>query len=363
MRINSSMKVSNLSNIKVDPLTSVEKQAMLKDSFGELAEINATNLYLFLSQLQIVVTNYLQEYERNWLRFEQSFNLINKINTISQSDNLHSAYARLRNQQGHERIAIDFIRTLEKGSYILEYVRQLLTLQTITTNFTIKASDGEIYYTDKNMANYQLVLSTFGASGNNFVSLAYDVNIDSTIETLKSSIEQNLYKITGTDIYMRIMEVKDGYLADLKARHPERAKSYIPRFDSTDAEIFNLLQQRLKNADVSSLNRALTISTYRKMRKTMGGRGGYRTTSTQLGDVGLIQDKLISQKTKQVNFARQTLIYNRFKELQRILQTQNMNEIKAGFLRMFTERQSRVGDNISKAVNREAVKMIRELFE
>lgn len=334
------------------------------ESFGEIAEINATNLNLFLLQLQSIVTNYLQEYENNWLRFEQSFNLKNKIETVSQTtNNLNSAYMKLRNQQGSERVAIDFIRTLEKGNYILEYIRQLLTSQTITTNFTIKASDGEIYYTDKSMTNYQLVLSTFGASGNNFVSLAYDVKINDTITALKSSIDQDIYKITGTDIYARIMEVKDGYLADLKAKYPKKANSYIPRFDSTDAEIFNLLQQRLKQADISSLSRALTVSTYRKMRKEMGGRGGYRTTSTQLGDIGLIQDKLVSQKVNQVNFARQTLIHNRFKELQRILQTQNMSEIKAGFLRMFTEKQSRVGDNISKAVNREAVKMIRELFK
>jgi hypothetical protein len=46
------------------------------------------------------------------------------------------------------------------------------------------------------------------------------------------------------------------------------------------------------------------MTAYRKMRATMGGRGGYRTSSTQLGDVGLTQDKLIDQKNNSVNFAR-----------------------------------------------------------
>jgi ADP-dependent phosphofructokinase/glucokinase len=53
--------------------------------------------------------------------------------------------------------------------------------------------------------SYKLVLSTFGASGNNFVSLAYDVNIDATIKLLQSSIESERNKVTGTDIYARIM--------------------------------------------------------------------------------------------------------------------------------------------------------------
>lgn len=360
--IKMNVQTPKLDNITVDPLTPSEKATMLKEAFGGISELNASNLALFLQQLSILTSNYLSEYEKNWSRFEKSFNLINTINNIPQDANLNSAYMRLRNQQGSELIAIDFIRTLEKGNYLLEYIRQLLTTQTIVTNFTVK-SDSDIYYTDKSQVSYKLVLSTFGASGNNFVSLAYDVNIDATIKLLQSSIEAERNKVTGTDIYTRIMQVKEGYLADLRVKYPERAKSYIPRYDSTDAEIFDLLQQRLRNSDISSLTHALTVSTYRKMRKEMGGRGGYRTSSTQLGDVGLIQDKMVSQATNRVNFARQTLIYNRFKELDLILKTANRMEIKNAFLRMFTEKQSRVGDNISRAANKEAIKVIKQLFK
>ena len=99
------------------------------------------------------------------------------------------------------------------------------------------------------------------------------------------------------------------------------------------------------------------------MRKSMGGRGGYRTSQTQLGDVGLIQDKLVNQQTNQVNFARQTLIRGRFADLNKALITMNNSEIKNTFLRLFTEKQSRVGDNVSRMVNREATKMIREIFK
>lgn len=357
------VQTPKLDNITVDPLAPSEKAAMLREAFGGISELSASNLALFLQQLSILTSNYLAEYEKNWSRFEKSFNLMNTINNIPQNTNLNSAYMRLRNQQGNELIAIDFIRTLEKGNYLLEYIRQLLTTQTIATNFTVK-SDSDIYYADKSQVSYKLVLSTFGASGNNFVSLAYDVNIDATIKLLQSSIESERNKVTGTDIYTRIMQVKDGYLIDLERKAAARGqtKDYPRRYDATDAEIFDLMKQRLENSDISSLSHALTVSTYRKMRKEMGGRGGYRTSSTQLGDVGLIQDKMVSQAINRVNFARQTLIYNRFKELDLILKSANMTQIKNAFLRMFTEKQQRVGDNISRAANKEAINIIKSLF-
>ena len=319
---------------------------------------------LFLQQLRIVTETYLKEYDRNWMRFEQSFNLKNRIKTKSSEENLKSAYMRLRNQQGSDLIARDFIRTLEKGNILLEYIRQVLTGQTITTTFTIKGSENEIYMTDKSEVPYRLVLSTYGASGNNFVSLAYDINVDKAIQTLTKGLTENEKRqkmITSSDIYSRIDVVKKQYLDDLNSKYPK--KKYKPIFDSKDVEIFDLLSQRLASQEISSLNQALTKSTYIKMRKAMGGRGGYRTSSTQLGDVGLIQDKLITQKTNQVNFARQTLIRGRFESLNQALMTMNHSEIKNTFLKLFTEKQSRVGDNVSRMVNREAVKMIREAFK
>lgn len=319
---------------------------------------------LFLQQLRMVTETYLKEYDINWMRFEQSFNLKNRIETKATEENLQSAYMRLRNQQGSDLIAKDFIRTLEKGNILLEYIRQLLTGQTITTTFTVKGSEEEIYMADKSEVPYRLVLSTYGASGNNFVSLAYDVDVNKAIQALTKGLtedEKRQKMITSSDIYRRIDIVKQQYLDELNAKYPD--KKYKPIFDSKDAEIFDLLSQRLASQDISSLNQALTKSTYIKMRKAMGGRGGYRTSSTQLGDVGLIQDKLITQKTNQVNFARQTLIRGRFADLNKSLATMNQSEIKNTFLRLFTEKQSRVGDNVSRMTNREAVKMIREVFK
>lgn len=319
---------------------------------------------LFLQQLRMVTETYLKEYDINWMRFEQSFNLKNRIETKMAEENLQSAYMRLRNQQGSDLIAKDFIRTLEKGNILLEYIRQLLTGQTITTTFTIKGSEEEIYMADKSEVSYRLVLSTYGASGNNFVSLAYDVDVNKAIQALTKGLtedERRQKMITSSDIYRRIDVVKQQYLDELNAKYPD--KKYKPIFDSKDAEIFDLLSQRLASQDISSLNSALTKSTYIKMRKAMGGRGGYRTSSTQLGDVGLIQDKLITQKTNQVNFARQTLIRGRFADLNKSLAAMNQSEIKNTFLRLFTEKQSRVGDNVSRMTNREAVKMIRKVFK
>lgn len=363
MKIQTKVQPVKISEISVDPLSAGEKQALIDEAFNGISEVTAQNISIFLQQLKIVTDSYLREYDKNWLRFEQSFNLKNRIQTKITDENLQSAYMRLRNQQGSDLIAKDFIRTLEKGNILLEYIRKTLTGQIITTNFTVKGSENEIYFAEKSEVPYRLILSTYGASGNNFVSLAYSVDVDAAIKAFQDSINKDMYKITGTDIYSRIMQVKDGYLEDLKQKNPEKTKSYIPRFDSTDAEIFDLMSQRLKTGDLNVLNRALTVSTYRKMRKEMGGHGGYRTSQTQLGDIGLIQDKLISQQANQVNFARQTLIRGRFAELDKALSTANPTEIKNTFLRLFTEKQSRIGDNISKMVNREAVKMIREAFQ
>ena len=360
MHLSSTVTITKaLSDIEVKPLTAVEQEQILKNSFEYLADEATFDFANFLQRLTPIISNYLKEYKTNWQLFENSFNLVNTINARTKDSNLTSTYMRLRNQRGSEVAAQNFIRTLEKGNLLLNYIRQVLTTQSIDTNFTIKGENGEIYYTEKHNVRYNLVLSTFGSSGNNFVSLAYKVDVEQTIQDLKSSIEGKSANITQEDIYMRIMTVKLEYLKELEMRNKRK---YPPRYDSKDAEIFDLMQQRLKNNDIISLNKALTKATYQKMRKAMGGRGGYRTSSTQLGDVGLIQDKLVSQKENQVNFARQTLIYNRFLQMEQALLSQDKIIIKNTFLKIFTEQQSRVGDNISKAANREAVKHIKELF-
>lgn len=363
MHINTQIKMDD---IEVNPLTLNQKQQIIEDSFGKIAQLNAENISLFLAKLQIAIKQYLIEYNTNWKLFEQSFQLMNKISELKDNtENLNSSYMQLRNQQGNKEYAERFIQTLEKGNFLLEYIRSMLTGQNIITNFTIKNNNDEIYYVDKSQASYKLVLSTYGASGNNFVSLAYKIDIPATIQELKNSAYGINNNITGTDIYSRIMQIKDEYLKDLEKKAIMRGqkKSYIPRYDSTDAEIFDLLKQRLESGDIQSLNRALTLSTYQKMRRTMGGRGGYRTSSTQLGDIGLTQDKMVTQQINRVNFARQTLIYNRFKDMDTALSSLDKNTIKQMFLSLFTEKQSRVGDNISKAVNSEAKKLIKDLFK
>lgn len=123
----------------------------------------------------------------------------------------------------------------------------MLTNQKITTNFTIKGADDEVYYVDKAEVSYKLVLSTYGASGNNFVSLAYDLDVDSVIAQLKQSASEvpgNDKSIKGTDVYKRIMEVKEEYLLDLERKAAARGetKNYPRRYDATDAEIFDLMK-------------------------------------------------------------------------------------------------------------------------
>ena len=94
----------------------------------------------------------------------------------------------------------------------------------------------------------------------------------------------------------------------------------------------------------------------------MGGRGGYRSTSLQLGDVGLVQDKYFTNRSNQVNFARQTFIKKRFEDLRESLATMNKESIKQSFLKIFTEEEDRVDESISQMANKEAKEMIEFLF-
>lgn len=352
---------TSLSNIQIQPLSPAEQERIIQDSFNQLGEISSQNLNEFLNQLNIVVKNFLNEYEIAWSSFNSSFNLENSINMSSQKKS--TAYYNLRKQQGSIGTAENFIRVLEKGNLLLEHIRKMITTQIIETNFTVKGSANEVYMVDKKSVPYSLVLSTYGSSGNNFVSLAYSIDVKGLIDDLRAQNTDKGQKllISDTDIYTRIMQVKDQYLDDYRAKNPGR--KYISYFDSKDAEIFDLLSQRLERQEISVLNLALTKATYYKMRKSMGGGGGYRTSSTQLGDVGLKQDKLISLQQQQVNFARQTLIYNRFQQLSQSLNSNDKQQIKNTFLMLFTEKQQRVSDSVSKMSNKEARQIINNLFK
>lgn len=393
MAINKQKVAVQLKDIKVDPLSKSDKAKLLKEVFKSYAEktdaLNKDNLIPFLKDFSNTVDNYITEYQRVWTEFQSSFKVdeIQKaVKAASGEYNKASAHRLLDKSKGSEVIAKRFLRTLEKGFLILEHMRTLLTQQKVVTEFTLQTSgkNAKIYRVPKSAVKYQLVFSTYGASGNNFVSLAYSTNVSSIIQKLhdslikksKSKKVQQFKEVTGTSIYNWIMDdkIKNPYLeykADkYKKEHPDKpVPVYKKRFDSKDAEIFNLLNQHMneKPFDLEELS----WEVYRDLRASMGGRGGSggpKTTAFQGGDVGLIQDKLIQSGVNQVNYARQTLIFESFEKMSNALhdmiKTEDVLSIKMKLLDLFTAtKEAAISDKFSKAYNDAAQEAINNLFD
>jgi hypothetical protein len=72
----------------------------------------------------------------------------------------------------------------------------------IQTEFTIKDRSGSVYRVNKHNVPYKLVLSTYGASGKNFVSLAYSFNVTkANMDALRNALGEELKQIDTTSIY------------------------------------------------------------------------------------------------------------------------------------------------------------------
>jgi hypothetical protein len=136
--------------------------------------------------------------------------------------------------------------------------------------------------------------------------------------------------------------------------------------------MFNLLSQMAqRQGETFNVDTVLTVSYYEQLRRDMGGSGGSggpKTTAFQVGDVGLIQDKMISASTNAVNFARQTLIRKSFLELQKALATLTEGavdtlEIKKGLLSLFTANGDIINDDITREVNAATDEIIESLFK
>ena len=138
----------------------------------------------------------------------------------------------------------------------------------------------------------------------------------------------------------------------------EKRPSNKPVFNSKDAEIYNLMYRNNYSADW------LTREKYEGLRKTMGGGGGYRTSSVKMGDVGLIQDKLITERQNQVNFASFGLVRNNLQKLSIMIKSteDNPRQLAQELIHQFTEKRSLVNDSITYWANEEAKFNIMKLF-
>ena len=332
----------NLSQITLKPLSNSQKQKIIDDSGIKsiLQSISSSNLQsqeidLFFINLSNMINNYIKEYDIAWLNFNKSFKI-----TI-QSGNF----------QGNERKAKTFIRVLEKGIFLLEYIRETITGQKINTVFIGKDSSGQVVEIDKRNTSYKLALSTWSVGGNNFVNLAYTNVIQKQIKDLQKDIEEN-YSVQ--DIYERIWEVKSQYLAIKKEK---TGKDYQRYFDWVDAEII----KRYRNKDRKvSLSRSLTTRHYDKLRKEIHRD---KVTAVQSGDSGLDQVKKITFNTKnQINFARQSLIRGHFDKMQQALKLSRSDLVKV-LKELFTFDSQIVRDKASQIANKEAIQKFDFLID
>lgn len=374
------LKRAMVKDIKLEPLSQSEIQDLLKQIFNNYSDqLNPKeDIFGFLRATQQVVNDYIQEYDKAWSLFNSSFQLektrkaeMAKLSANASVYDKQNVYVNLKSNQGVQSKGERFLRTLEKGYIILEYIRNtLLPDHQIQTEFTIKDRSGSVYRVNKHNVPYKLVLSTYGASGKNFVSLAYSFNVTkANMDALRNALGEELKQIDTTSIYQRIMSVKPEYL---QRKAELTGKTYYPSFDSKDAEIFNLLSQMAqRQGETFNVDTVLTVSYYEQLRRDMGGSGGSggpKTTAFQVGDVGLIQDKMISASTNAVNFARQTLIRKSFLELQKALATLTEGavdtlEIKKGLLSLFTANGDIINDDITREVNAATDEIIESLFK
>lgn len=374
------LKRAMVKDIKLEPLSQSEIQDLLKQIFNNYSDqLNPKeDIFGFLRATQQVVNDYIQEYDKAWSLFNSSFQLektrkaqMAKLSADASVYDKQNVYVNLKSNQGVQSKGERFLRTLEKGYIILEYIRNtLLPDHQIQTEFTIKDRSGSVYRVNKHNVPYKLVLSTYGASGKNFVSLAYSFNVTkANMDALRNALGEELKQIDTTSIYQRIMSVKPEYL---QRKAELTGKTYYPSFDSKDAEIFNLLSQMAqRQGETFNVDAVLTVSYYEQLRRDMGGSGGGggpKTTAFQVGDVGLIQDKMISASTNAVNFARQTLIRKSFLELQKALATLTEGavdtlEIKKGLLSLFTANGDIINDDITREVNAATDEIIESLFK
>ena len=248
------------------------------------------------------------------------------------------------------------------GKYFLSRFRTLLTGNSIQTKITVKTSDG-VYVVDEFDIKDCItpILSTFGGlTKNNPFSLAYHIDVQLLKE--KGLLNRN-NEISGTIIYQEIWKQKIPYLVQYKGWTEEYAKSRLA-FNSKDAEIYDLMIQMEKNAP-SSTRGWLNVNRYAELRLSMGGSGGYRTSQLKAGDVGLIQDKMVSEKQENVNIIRQQMIKENLEELLAIVKMPMSNSIliKEKLKKIFTEKESNIDNDITKLVNKEAQQAIEKLFK
>ena len=331
-----------------------------REGISDVSSVEAHDLFLnIIEPLRVAVHSYRDEFNVAVNDYMMSNNLLRQMrDTLSPSQRARTQAVEIKDKKklnNGKRATKNLIATMEKGHSLLLKMRTALTGQQISTKFMI-AHEGKTYLIDEVNVPTKLVLSQFGGGTvSNPFSLAYQ--IDTELMKSKEFLEK-AEEISTTEIWQQIYNLKRPYL-DEKSKITGKKYPNI-FYDSKDAEIYELYAQQKKTD--------LTLADYTNLRAEMGGGGGYASPFYKIGDVGSIQVKYFNLKkgvkNSTVNFARFSLLRDRFKELEEILSKNDVQDIGQSLMEFFTEK----GDNISisqpltRQVNDLAKKEFAKLF-
>lgn len=315
-----------------------------------------------IADFRNTVTAYRAKFETDFNSYISANNVIKKMKrslTASEGKGSKSEHIAitLKEVNNNKKATKNFIKTMQLGHSLLLQMRETLTGQSIKTKFMIEY-EGKIYqvYEDDIQDYIQLTLSRFGGQTiSNPFSLAYQ--IDAEVLAAQGILnQQNLIDnaVEQVNLYQTILDLKPEYL---KRKSAITGRKYPNIFwDSKDGEILEQLQQEAALEGFCSID----INRYEALRKSMGGGGGYATPFYKLGDVGSIQVKFFKFKNgsnvANVNFARFSLLRDRFKQLEELLGDSNKreSEIMEGLQSFFTEKENLISSEISQKLNQEA---------
>lgn len=256
-----------------------------------------------------------------------------------------------------------------EGKVVLEYLREYLTNTHIKTEFYLRTSENNIISTDSNNLSYSYCLSTYGGSGENYMSLAYslDQSIGQAITDLRDNglsteIANKKYNGKGKKDEIFKIEALEKIENVKKFLVDKKQYAYVKNFDSKDAEIVQKLIATPSLIPRLGQEHQEFFTLYQYYRSKMGGGGGVKTTALQSGDIGDTQVKLFSNN-RVVNVMRQTMIQGTFERLKESLKIKDINKFKEFLYKEFTSRSKKTDTKMDQAFQKESRKGIDEILK
>lgn len=346
MRINTTMIIKDSGGEFDFSMPSRDAYKIAREEEAEYVGLNTSQL---INDIAIRVKKYNELFDSSFNEYMRKNSVIRKLqNSLTPNGNKRETVA-ISNKELHKNktATMNFINTMDIGHSLLLQMRETLTGQKIKTRFFIEA-DNKIYQiSEEEIENIEKGLSLYsGKTVSNPFSLAYELDI----EVLRSTgvlREENLIfndSFLPVDIYNDLLSIIKPEYLESKSKVTGREYPNV-FFDSKDIEIIELLRQELERDGTCSID----VSKYQSLRKKMGGGGGYASPFYKIGDVGSVQVKFFKFKnnTKKatVNYARFSLLRDKFRYLETSLEQEDQTKIINDLLTFFTETDKNVLEN------------------